>query len=177
MCTQFVQRNARGSSGESATGPGNCKTRQPPIATNALAHPHTHTDPTTHRRTDLPTHDVLQQYCSTYSRIRVGTCRVYPCAVLGFPFFYDSPPPRGASDPSPEGHLFKAPARGVGHRRPFFRWCHRGLPCRAGVEPPRGRGRSSGARESQLFFGYVTTKKYFQRSIWMSLLLPSSVIQ
>ena len=27
-----------------------------------------------------------------------------------------------------------------------------GLLCRKGVEPPRGRGRLSGARESQLFF-------------------------
>ena len=29
-----------------------------------------------------------------------------------------------------------------------------------GVEPPRGRGRLSGARESQLFWGYITTKMF-----------------
>ena len=29
-----------------------------------------------------------------------------------------------------------------------------GLLCEKGVEPPRGCGRLSGARESQLFFGY-----------------------
>ena len=28
----------------------------------------------------------------------------------------------------------------------------------AGVEPPRARGRPSGARESQLYFGYIITK-------------------
>ena len=27
--------------------------------------------------------------------------------------------------------------------------------CGAGVEPPRGRGRPSGAREAQVFFGYI----------------------
>ena len=74
--------------------------------------------------------------------------------MLGFRFFNDSPPPRGASDSSGDGRLFKALARQVGHRRPFFRRGHRGLLCGASVEPPRGRGRPSGARESQLFFGY-----------------------
>ena len=33
-----------------------------------------------------------------------------------------------------------------------------GLLCGKGLEPPRGRGRLSGVRESQLFFGYSTTK-------------------
>ena len=108
----------------------NCKTREPPIATTPLAHTHTPTEPPT--LTHQPTHPrraaAIQQY--TYSRTCVGsaapaapalgTCRVYPCVVLGFPFFYDSPPPRGARDPSPEGRLCKAPARRVGHRRPFF---------------------------------------------------------
>ena len=46
------------------------------------------------------------------------------------------------------------------------------------MEPPRGHARLSGARESQLFFGYITTN-CFQRSILTSLLLhlPSSIIQ
>ena len=35
-----------------------------------------------------------------------------------------------------------------------------GLLCGKGTEPPRGRGRLSGARESQLFFGYITTKMF-----------------
>ena len=30
------------------------------------------------------------------------------------------------------------------------------MPCGKGVEPPRGRGRLSGVRELQLFFGYIT---------------------
>ena len=33
-----------------------------------------------------------------------------------------------------------------------------GLLCGKGVEPPRGRARLSGARESQLSFRYITTK-------------------
>ena len=36
-----------------------------------------------------------------------------------------------------------------------------GLLCGKGVEPPRGRGRLSGARESQLFFGVYYNKNVF----------------
>ena len=53
-----------------------------------------------------------------------------------------------------------------------------GLLCGKGTEPPRGRGRLSGARESQLFFGYIMIslqQKCFQRSIWTLLLLPSII--
>ena len=39
----------------------------------------------------------------------------------------------------------------------------KGLLCGKGVEPPRGRGRLSGARESQLFFGYIITTKMFSK--------------
>ena len=52
----------------------------------------------------------------------------------------------------------EAPARRVVDRRPFFRRQIVGLLCGKGVEPPRGRGRPSGARESQVFFGYILTK-------------------
>ena len=48
----------------------------------------------------------------------------------------------------------EAPARRVVHRRPFFRRQIVGLLCAKGVEPPRGGGRRSGARESRLFSGY-----------------------
>ena len=78
----------------------------------------------------------------------------------GISIFTDSPSPRGANDPSPGGRLFKAPASRVGYRHPFFRRGHRGLLCGAGMEPSRGRGRPSGARESQLFLGYVITKVF-----------------
>ena len=47
----------------------------------------------------------------------------------------------------------EAPARRVVHRRPFFRRQIVGLLCGKSVEPPRGGGRPSGARESHLFFG------------------------
>ena len=68
--------------------------------------------------------------------------------------------PGERSDPSPRGRLFKGPARRVGHRRPFFRRGLRGLLCGAGVELPRGRGRPSGARESQLVFEHDPTKLF-----------------
>ena len=56
----------------------------------------------------------------------------------------------------------RPPARRVVHRRPFFRLQIIGLLCGAGVEPPRGRGRTSGARESQLFWGYIVTKIFLK---------------
>ena len=55
----------------------------------------------THRRTNLPTHDVLQQYSSTAADALAQTEMV--CLTLGFPLFDYSPPFRGASDPSPGG--------------------------------------------------------------------------
>ena len=69
----------------------------------------------------------------------------------------DPPRSRGGSDPSPGGRLSTHPARGVGHRRQFFRRGHRGLMCGAGVAQTWCRGGSGGARDSQLFFGYILT--------------------
>ena len=48
---------------------------------------------------------------------------------------------------------------GVEH---FLVCIREGLLCGKGVEPPRGRGRLSGARESQLFFGVHYNKKCSQ---------------
>ena len=45
----------------------NCKTREPHIATDPLAHPPTDRPNDQPSRTSLPTHDVLQQYSSTSS--------------------------------------------------------------------------------------------------------------
>ena len=74
--------------------------------------------------------------------------------TLGFPCIYDYPPPRGVSRPR------EAPARRVVHRRPFFRRKIVELLCGKGVEPPRGRGRPSGGRESLVFFWYIITKMF-----------------
>ena len=49
-----------------------------------------------------------------------------------------------------------APTRRVVHRRLFFRRQVIGLLCGKGVEPPRGRGRPGGGRESQVFFGLLS---------------------
>ena len=135
----------------------NCKTRQPPIATNLLAHPPTHR-PNQPSRTSLSTHDVLQQFSSKYSSTRVGTCRVDSSAVLEFLLFYNSPPLRGASDPSPGGRLSTPPACRVKHRRQFLRRGLRRLMCGAGVARSWCRGESGGARDSQLFFRCAVTK-------------------
>ena len=60
----------------------------------------------------------------------------------------------------------EAPARRVGHRSPFFRRHLIGLLCGAGMEPPRGRGRPSGAWESQLFFGYIPSSDPTYKLLW-----------
>ena len=41
-----------------------------------------------------------------------------------------------------------------------------GLLCGKGVEPPRGRGRPSGARESQVFWGYTS---YYKKNIFLEI--------
>ena len=71
----------------------------------------------------------VQQYVS-YSSTCVGTG-----TSRGFPSFYDSPPSRGASDPSPGGLRTTLPARRVGHGTRYApgtekgccvggTWCH-----------------------------------------------------
>ena len=55
----------------------------------------------TRRSTNLPTYDVLQQYSNTAGNASART--EMPCRTLGFPFFNDPPPFRGASDPSSRG--------------------------------------------------------------------------
>ena len=57
----------------------------------------------------------------------------------------------------PREGISTPPPRRIGHRRPFFRRVVIGWLCGMGVAPHRGRGRSSGARDSQLFFGSVIT--------------------
>ena len=127
----------------------------------------------THRRTNLSTHDVLQPNSSTAADALAQTEML--CRTLGFPFFNDSPPFRGASDPSPGGSV-NTPARRAGHGRSLFCQDHRGLLCGAGIVPTRDRGRPGGARDSQLFLGHVTTK-CFQRSFCtLSLPLPRSIL-
>ena len=59
--------------------------------------------------------------------------------------------------PSPGGQLWKIIARRVWLRRPFFRRRSRGLLCGWDLARSRGLGESGGARESQLFLGYVIT--------------------
>ena len=158
MCTQFIRR-APWSSRESTMGSENKATkRQQHIPTNALTHPHTH------RPYHPPTH---QTYPPTmcYSNTAVRTAghalvhaEVIPCVVQGFPFLKIPRHPRERSGQSPGGRLFKAPARQVGFRRPFFRRGNRGLMSGAGMARSWCRGRPGGARESQLFFGYIVTK-------------------
>ena len=153
--SSYIQRSAPWSSGESPMGPGTCKTRQPPIPTNALAHTPAHTS--TQPPTDAPTYPPTTCYSNTAVHT-AGHALVHaefiPVSCWYFHFLTILRHPGERVDPSPGGRLFKAPARRGGHRRPFFRRGHRGLLCGAGVEPPRGRGRPSRTRESHLFFGY-----------------------
>ena len=111
------------------------------------------TGPTTHRRINL--NDVLQQHSSTTADALTQTELL--CRTLGFPFLTIPRQFRGAIDPSPGGP-FNTPRSPSRSWALFLRRDHRGLLCGTGVEPPRGRGRLSGGRESQLFFGYFVTK-------------------
>ena len=56
---------------------------------------------------------------------------------------------------SPEGQLCEIVARRVWLRRPFFRRGSRGLLCGWGLARSCGLGGSGGARNSQLFLGYI----------------------
>ena len=120
------------------------------------------------------THTAVDVYSSTYYTAAHALVQVQ---YWDFHFFTSLRHP-GERAVRRRESLSTPPARRIGHGRPLFRRGLRGLMCGAGVEPPRGRGRSSGARESQLFFGYVIPK-IFQRSFWISLLplpLPRSII-
>ena len=124
---------------------------------NTHSHEYTRssTHPTTHRRTNLPTHDVLQQYSRADALIETE----FSCCDTGISMFYDSPPPRGASDPSPGGP-FNTPRSPSWARHPLFAGDREGLPCEWDVAAQRGHGRPSENRETQVFFGCVITKMF-----------------
>ena len=112
-----------------------------------------------YKKYSVPTHDVLQQYSSTAvplhtQRSIVERAGSGPMGRVQYRYIDYS-------------RVATPPARRVGHRRPFFRRQGIGVPCGKGVEPPQGRGRPSGARESQLFVGYIITK-CFQISIYVT---------
>ena len=67
---------------------------------------------------------------------------------------YDYPPPRGVSGAYPGRRPLAESFIGARGINALFRRKIVGLLCGKGAEPPRGRGRPSGARESQVFFGY-----------------------
>ena len=81
--------------------------------TRSSTHPHTHRP--NHPPMDQPTHPrratAIQQSTAADALIQTELL----CRTLGFPLFYDSPPSRGASDPSPGGQRTTPPARRVGH--------------------------------------------------------------
>ena len=108
--------------------------------------------------TDAPTCPRTMCYSNTaeYSNRCVDPNRV--AVTLGFPCFYDSPPPRGASRPVPVRAPLHAPRSPSWVRHPVCAGDREGLLCGWDVAPQRGRGRPSGARESQLFFGSVLTR-------------------
>ena len=152
---------------------------------NTHSHEHTH-HPLTHTTTRRPNHPPTHQ--PTHPRrataIEKGTAAAVDaltqtekpsCCDTGISIFYDSPPSRGTSDPSPGGP-FNTPRSPSWSRHPLFSGNREGLLCRWEVAGRRGRGRTKGGRESQLFLGYVTTKM-FSRSIWISSsLLPRSTV-
>ena len=92
--------------------------------------PHAPRSPSTYTAMDLysrtyhtAAHGLVKNFVPvSFMDIQQHKIRWYPryCAGI-FHFFYDCPPSRGPSDPSPRGRLYPPPARRVGHRRQFFR--------------------------------------------------------
>ena len=80
--------------------------------------------------------------------------------------------PGERADPSPGGP--RSPSRSSA---PLFRRQVIGLLCGKGVEPPRGRGRPSGARESQLFFGYVVTKIFSKMHLDITIITTTTTTE
>ena len=126
----------------------------------------------THRRTNLPTHDVLQQYSSTAADALAQTELL--CRTLGFPFLNDSPPFRGASDPSPGGP-FHAPPSPSRSSAPVF------SPVRQRVAVWDGRGATARPREAKWRSGVAAVfwvcynHNIVKDPFWTSL-LPKSII-
>ena len=71
--------------------------------------------------------------------------------------------------PSPGGQLWKIVARRVWLRRQFFRRGSRGLLCGWDLARSRGLGGSGGARDSQLFLGYVITGMFSEIHLNMTI--------
>ena len=92
-----------------------------------------------------------------YSSTCVGTG-----TVQGFPFFYDSPPSRGASDPPPGGERTTLPARRVGHGTRYAPGTAKGC-CVGGTWR---HSETAGGRvelETRSCFLGVLQQNYFQR--------------
>ena len=80
------------------------------------------------------------------------------CCDTAISMPYDSPPPRGASRPVPGRAPLHSPRSLSWARHPLCTGDRDGLLCGWDVAPQRDRGRPSGARESQLFFGRGSTR-------------------
>ena len=115
MCIQFV-RTALHRRGRVVKPPWVQKTK---VRNTSNTQSHKHTRSSTHPLTHRPNHPPTTCYSNTAecSSRCVDINRV--AVTLGFPCFYDSPPSRRASDPSPEVQRTTIPARRVGHGTPY----------------------------------------------------------
>ena len=122
------------------------------VRNTSNTHSHEHARSSTHSRTHRPTHPrthrpthprrttAIQQSTAADALIQTELL------TLGFPCFYDSPPPRGASRPVPGRaplHALRSPSWA---RHPLCAGDREGLQCGWDVAPQRGRVRPSGAR-------------------------------
>ena len=130
-----------------------------------------HASPATRRRTNLPTHDVLQQCNRADALIETG----FSCCDTGIYMFLRC----SATPGSEQTH----PREGISPRSPLAEWdtapvMRRGQR-RASVWV--GRGATARQREAEWSSGVAAVSreyyKYFQRSIWISLSLPRSIIK
>ena len=127
-----------------------------------------YTNPPRHTR---PPCTAVQQYVQQQlvSTIHSSVFFFFACIVPGFPFFHDPPLSRGASSPSPGGHISTPHARRVGRRRPSVRRACQGLRaeglglCRVGLRAavvrPRGCEGGGGPRQSRCPARHTETEK------------------
>ena len=123
-------------------------------------------------------------YSSTYMRwYRVCSCIVHGCTatqhalvpklqlpVLGFPFFYDSPPSRGASDPSP-GEPLDAPRSPRCSSEPVLSLS----PQRAAVWG--GRGATARPREAKWSSGVAAVFRHVTTIIFSQIQMTTTTSQ
>ena len=164
MCIQFV-RTALHRRERVVKAPWVQKTK---VRNTSNTHSHEHTLSSTHPHTHRHNHPRMHQ--PTHPRRATAiqqstTADAYEpsCCDTGISVFLRFSAIPGSERSVPGRPTYNAPRSPSWARHPLFAGDREGLLCGWDVEPPRDRGRPSGARDSQMFLG-VLYQKYFRRS-------------